>query len=61
MLHQQSGAIGALRREQQMHMVGHESVGMHRAFERIGQLAQMREVARVVVIGKEAGPRLLPR
>lgn len=55
MLHQQSRAVGALRREQQMHVVGHEAIGVHRAFERGSQLAHMRKVARLVIAGNEAG------
>lgn len=35
-------------------MVGHQTVGMHRAFELVGQLAQVREVARIVIVVKEA-------
>ena len=61
MLHQQRAAIGSLRREQQAHVVGHETIGVHRAFELAGQFVQMSEIEPVVAVGKEAGAAVVPR
>jgi hypothetical protein len=54
MLHQQRGTVAALGREQQMHVIGHQHVGMHRAAETAREFAQMGQVEAVVLFGEEA-------
>ena len=59
-LHQQRGPIAPARREQQVHVVGHQDIGVDRAYVARRQLLQMVEIAAVVVIGKEAGAAIVP-
>ncbi len=54
-LHQQRSAVGFLRREQQVHMVGHQHVGVDRAAELRCILGQTLQVKYVVFVGEEAG------
>jgi hypothetical protein len=55
MLHQQPASRRGARREQQMHVIGHEAIGMHRAFECRGKVSKVAEVTRVVLVAEEAG------
>jgi hypothetical protein len=59
-LHQLAGAGVIARREQQVHMVGHQDVGVQRATAVEGALAQHVEVGQVVVPGSEAGSAVIP-
>jgi hypothetical protein len=45
--------------EQQMNPIGHQTIGMHRAFKLAGQLAQMRELRRIVDIVEEADAAII--
>lgn len=49
-LHQEPAAVGGPRGEQQMHVVGHEAIGMHCTAEPWGQVLKRREIERVVLI-----------
>jgi len=60
MFHQQRGPIGLARREQQVHVVGHQHIGVDRARIARRQLAQVVQVAPVVVIGEEADAAVIP-
>ena len=53
--HQESAAIGGLRRQQQVNVVGHQAIGVHRAAELAGKIAKQREIERIIVLGEEAG------
>jgi hypothetical protein len=55
MLHQQRAAVGLVRCEQQVHVIGHEAVGVDYALELRGHGLQVCEVEFVVGIGEEAG------
>jgi hypothetical protein len=44
MLHQQRATVGLLLCQQQVHVIGHETVGEDRAIELRGQGLQVREV-----------------
>lgn len=54
-LHRQRAAVDPARREQQVHVTGHETMGVHRAFELDRQLAQVSKVKRTIPIAIEAG------
>jgi len=54
-LHQAPGGIRLMRRQQQMHMIRHQDVGMNRASGALRALLQLVEVISVVDIRKEAG------
>lgn len=49
------GAVGLLRRYQQMHVVGHQHVRLDRAAEQAREFFQVVQVQRVVLVGEEAG------
>ena len=51
MLHEQTGTLAPLRSEQQMDVVGHEHVGVHRARELRREFAEHSEVTPVVFLG----------
>ena len=52
--------IFAVRREQQMHVVGHQHVGMQRAIEGPGELGQVVAKELIVLRGKEARLAVVP-
>jgi len=58
-LHQQSAAINGLRRQQQMHVIGHEAVGMHRTAEAVGKLLQVVQIERVILFMEKTGAAIV--
>ena len=59
MLHQPRAATGPLRRQQQVHLIGHETGGVDRARELRGQDLKVCEMEFVVGIGEEAGAAIV--
>ena len=59
MLHQQRATVGPLRRQQQVNVIGHETVGVDHALELRGEDLQVREIEFVVGIGEEAGAAIV--
>jgi hypothetical protein len=55
MLHQQRAALRGRRRVQQMHVVRHQAIGVHRAVEALGEAPQMLQIEGVVRRFEEAG------
>ena len=54
MLHQQCGAVLAFRRDQQMHVIGHEHIGRHGTTEAFGQFSQEIQIEAIIIIREEA-------
>src|SRR5262249_54506472 len=57
--HQGRAGICSLRGEEQVHVVRHQTVRMHRTFMLFGQLAQMRQVHEVIVVLLEASDAVI--
>jgi hypothetical protein len=59
MLHQPRAATGPLQRQQQVHVIGHETGGVDRARELRGPGLKVCEIKFVVGIGEEAGAAIV--
>jgi hypothetical protein len=53
--HQPGACFGPRRGQEQMHVVCHEAVCVHRTVVLIGQLAQVRQVNKVITVATKAG------
>ena len=58
--HQQRGAIGLFRREQQVHVIGHKHIGMHSAAKALGNFSQEVQIEAVVFVAEKANGAVIP-
>jgi hypothetical protein len=59
-LHQARWAIGTLGRQQQMHVIGHQHIGVQAYPYLLTEALQESEIVRIVGVGKETGSAVMP-
>src|SRR5258708_15522774 len=58
--HEGGASIGRARRDEKMHMVGHQAVRVHRAAEARREKVQIGQITEVIEIAEKAAPAIIP-